>query len=931
VNAESSPTATCGCFTGIDVETPVDLTNLPGLAAIAYRVGTHATFKASVLANLTNLVEGVETSESALADLRTRRDDDFSIALLDAWAAVADVLTFYEERIANESYLRTATERRSILELARLIGYELRPGVAAATDLAFSVDSTSIVPTTIAERTRVQSIPDPGQQPVTFESVEQIEARSTWNKLAPARTTRQPLPYQGDRLLFEGTNTGLKPGDGVAFVGDDGATKFGLVVTVEPKQGDGPDPNEGITTVRLELVPGQPQRGALASPAAQQPQPSPLVAGYLGRTVTESELAADAVRASFEVRDLFENLETIELGPQQALVLRTRAAVFGHNAPRYDSLPDSLIGNQVAYTGNPAVAKAIAAPYASREATWSGDDLEDYSTFLGDALEAGSTRPSKFMVRKESGKSGMSYFKVQRTFPLVALDTVYTQIAGGTQVVLRSGDDWAIYSIQDALERSYADLTLSGKISILRLDTTDKLDTFTIAATTVYAQADWLPLARIPDDTAVGPTSIRLGAWTTGLRVGQRVIVAGTPTDAAGTTVAETAKLSAIVHHIESDGGTELSFSPPLQSTYVRKSVSINANVARATHGETRAEILGSGDASQPFQRFQLRQAPLTYTSGSTSSGAQSSLQLWVDDVRWDEVPTLFGHAPAERVYTVRRQDDGTATIEGGDGVTGAKFPSENENVRAVYRKGIGIGGLVRAGQLSLLVSPPLGVTGVTNPLPAVGADDPERLEDARSNAPFTVLALDRIVSLRDYENFARAFAGVAKALATWTHAGEVRGVFVTVAGPRGASVTGDTYTNLLDAMAGAGDPYVPVRVATFAAATFTLDAAVQVDPARDPKLVIPAVEQALRTAFSFDARAFGQAVALSEVIAVMQDVRGVTAVEVFKLYRLEDPPGLPTNGLLPSRLPTPGPSLETMLPAELLTLDQGPITLGTL
>ena len=43
-------------------------------------------------------------------------------------ACVADVLTFYQERIANEGFLRTATERRSVLELARAIGYELKPG-----------------------------------------------------------------------------------------------------------------------------------------------------------------------------------------------------------------------------------------------------------------------------------------------------------------------------------------------------------------------------------------------------------------------------------------------------------------------------------------------------------------------------------------------------------------------------------------------------------------------------------------------------------------------------------------------------------------------------------------------------------------------------------------------------------------------------------
>jgi hypothetical protein len=51
-----------------------------------------------------------------LLNLTTRDPSDPAMALLDAWATVADVLAFYQERIANEGYLRTATERRSILE-----------------------------------------------------------------------------------------------------------------------------------------------------------------------------------------------------------------------------------------------------------------------------------------------------------------------------------------------------------------------------------------------------------------------------------------------------------------------------------------------------------------------------------------------------------------------------------------------------------------------------------------------------------------------------------------------------------------------------------------------------------------------------------------------------------------------------------------------
>ena len=137
----------CGCCEGISVETPVPVYNRPGLTALAYRVGTHTQFKQTLLARLSG------SGQPALRGLNTREDDDFSIALLDAWATVADVLTFYQERIANEAYLRTATERFSLLELARLIGYELRPGVAASVYLAFTLEDP---PGALASATRRQ-------------------------------------------------------------------------------------------------------------------------------------------------------------------------------------------------------------------------------------------------------------------------------------------------------------------------------------------------------------------------------------------------------------------------------------------------------------------------------------------------------------------------------------------------------------------------------------------------------------------------------------------------------------------------------------------------------------------------------------------------------------------------------------------------------
>ena len=108
--------------------------NRPGLPALAYRIGTHAELHAARCST------ALAAARHSRRLTHARSTDDPSMALLDAWATVADVLTFYQERIANEGFLRTATERRSVLELARAIGYELSPGVAASTYLAFKVD-----------------------------------------------------------------------------------------------------------------------------------------------------------------------------------------------------------------------------------------------------------------------------------------------------------------------------------------------------------------------------------------------------------------------------------------------------------------------------------------------------------------------------------------------------------------------------------------------------------------------------------------------------------------------------------------------------------------------------------------------------------------------------------------------------------------------
>src|SRR5260370_38375997 len=168
---------TCGCCEGIQILTPQSTVNRPGLSSLNYRVGTHGAFLETMKARLSTMTvdapgaDGITLETFApLLGLTTRDTGDFSIGLLDSWATVADVLTFYQERIANEGYLRTATERRSILELARLIRYALRPGVAATVYLAYTIDENQTTPAQVPIGARAQSIPVPGELPQSFET-----------------------------------------------------------------------------------------------------------------------------------------------------------------------------------------------------------------------------------------------------------------------------------------------------------------------------------------------------------------------------------------------------------------------------------------------------------------------------------------------------------------------------------------------------------------------------------------------------------------------------------------------------------------------------------------------------------------------------------------------------------------------------------------
>ncbi|NOR23195.1 MAG: putative baseplate assembly protein, partial [Desulforhopalus sp.] len=761
---------------------------------------------------------------------------------------------------------------------------------------------------TIETGVKVQSTPGPDEDPQLYETVEEIEARVEWNTIRPRLYQPQQLATDMSRIIFTGTDTGLKQGDTllietlstktpkkVKTISADDANNttqvdFSDFATVSPDSFtpcnvSSAGPVEILLTLpTIELI-----EAAKAFPEAGCWKNEDILALVEIQGWDVSELV-EGIKAALDAFPSF-------TGGKGVYALRQKASVFGHVAVEWASLSSKLRYEErislYEVDGSFKEYEIIPPVYPD---DWEGRTLE-----------------------QDAGPSG--------NYRYIYLEREYPEIVDGSYIILQSSTNKNVYQIVENFTLTRSDYAMSAKVSRLKVSASSTFhSSYTIRNTTVLAQSEQLILAQVPIENDVMGDSLTLDGPYLHLRTGQSAILNGERADLEGITESEVVTLKGVL--IE-NGFTVVLFENSLKYSYVRNSVTINANVALATHGETVSELLGSGDAGQASQKSVLKQVPLTYVSAAASGGVKSTLEIRVDNVLWNEVPTLYGRVPDEHVYTTFIDDDGKVTVQFGDGINGARLTSGQNNVRATYRKGIGLGGLVKARQLNQLMTRPLGLKAAINPLPPSGADDPEQLVNARENAPLTVLTLDRTVSLQDYEDFSRAFAGIAKSLAIEYWDGDKKRILITVAGPKGAAVESGSklHTNLSNALLGAGDPLVDFRVLSYRSAPFRIAGNIIVDPTYVEEDVLADTKSQLREAFSFSVREFGQPVMLSEVIAVIQEVPGVIAVDIDRLYRTDESETIPPSTRLNAALPEKDSTSDKLLGAELLVLDAAPLT----
>jgi uncharacterized phage protein gp47/JayE len=870
--------SSCACCAPEAPRTPITLANRPGLSAIAYRIGTYATFRQRMLDGIAGTPE--------LANLTTRNSDDYSVTFMELWAALLDVLTFYQERYANEVFLRTAQQAQSLRRLARLLDYSPRPGVAALADLAFTLDPGKTVQVPIG--LRVQSVPAQNQQPQNYETMEAVALDARFNRLRiyPQPMAAAPMQFNSSGEILDKASgpslyAALAVNDPVVLFNDGGTDpaeeKKIKALTIQddavflswtkPVQGK----NWSAASKAFKYRRNFRMFGYNAAPSFMQPTTSSAVPGG----ILWSQQQTDFSNSGGNTLPLDSRYSDLATGTQLLVVFQPLPPPpppppgppplpfpFPFPFPIFfGSAFQAELSSSLATSSIQSKAKSLSA-------------LNSLQTNLVTVTQVSQVPASSGVQGQPGGQGAMSDTVTQVTIdpPLPAMNDIRNTI-----VFELVGDEIKFWGNAYQRQINTATAYLSGR----------------------FVQSG-------PDVAIEVGLSVQKGAFGAGvviapndLAAARRVILM----DASDTPVDASVQGAAQFDTSTPTSGTFGHLVIPLQADSIALdagSAVLLGNVVRASNGQTVSkEVLGSGNAAQAFQSFLLQKQPLTYVPSSNTGGVSSSLQLSVNSVQWTEVPELFGQPFTAQVFSSRQNEDGKTLIQFGDANFGATIPTGKSNVVATYRYGSGVGGDVAANSLTTLLDRLQGLTTVTNPLPAEGGADPETMGEIRGNAPRTVRTFDRIVSLLDFQDLITASGEVAKALATWIWDGYGPAVHLTVAGQNGGTFS--DLTNLGATLSNARDPNHRLLLDNYSKVPVLLAAKLWIQSSYALADVIAAATQAVLAALSFDQLTLGASLHLSQIYEILQNVDGVLGADVSN-FGFKIPAGLNPTSYLQSR-----------------------------
>lgn len=224
-------------------------------ASIDYTSKDYTGFVQSMLAYAATIMPAWNTSSPG----------DMGVAIVELLAYCLDIQSYYGDRISQEAYLPTATQRLSLLNIAQLLGYVPSNGAPAAGTVTFETESASpdvVIPagTQVSTSTLIESVDAPviyqtdstvtcdgagGTVTVAVtQGITSTQVQIGTSDGTPGQTFQIPQPgvIDGSTQLLVETVTGFQQWQQVPYLVDTGAEDMVFAVAVD---------QNGLTTITL--------------------------------------------------------------------------------------------------------------------------------------------------------------------------------------------------------------------------------------------------------------------------------------------------------------------------------------------------------------------------------------------------------------------------------------------------------------------------------------------------------------------------------------------------------------------------------------------------------------------------------------------------------------------------------------------------------
>ncbi len=804
-----------------------------------------------------------------------RRDHAWEI--MRSYARSLHVLTEYMDTYANETFLNTATQWDSVRRLVEMLDYHPAPPASAETWLALLAkkDKNGLLEAGFA----VKNKPDDGSKPSIFEIFNDLDVDAGLNALRAKHwdKSQQEFIYEEGTLPLDKPLDGVSVGTlGVLIIERQGVDDIGLAIEVTAID------DESIHFIAEEKLPAYPaivllhQLRLLLKPKYKQ---APKLTGNNtavlqdGHGITSGVVIAWQDGTAWKAASVTlvdgNRVQLSSTAPDADtsvyLTAYSDKQTYNINGTDMVLIPSYHDGNRM---GNAYWDEDINKLASVKYKSDSGAHLYDYRT----DLERIYYIPS---IEHEADIAGTVITSNPQG---IVLDGSPGELVTNNWLLLLNSTS-SIAALIRVLEENKNDFSIEVSATLSNIETLYANFEFSIRPLkyNVNTQPVFLTdMAQRSDNHCLIPLDI--DKLPDLLIIGRELIIAG-ENDATQVTLIDVDNINNIIKVAPALAGSKLSDDGTTEH-YSRHQTLIYGNVAACGHGETQNnKILGSGDATKTSQQFNFKVEQVSFISDRDfSSGVRAAIEVVVDGRTWKQVSSLNDSDPEAPHYSVQMNEDGTLLIIfGGDG-HGRRLPTGNNNIKIFYRTGTGLTGNLDAYSLSKAVKPHYLIDSIKQPLVASGGNDLESAESLKENAPASVLALERAVSLSDFTHLAASNSSVWQAKAFRTIPGNSRSDNIDVAVvPANGGELGSLELSLTKYLTDHALPGVSITVLPYKSIILDLDINITV---KEDEFTLDVIEEQVRLALlnlcSLKNRKLGEALYRSQVYEIVEAVTGV-------------------------------------------------------